>query len=460
MIGLQQALQSQGKSYRHGDLSEDSGQALYNHYFRVSKPHMLSIQIAKQRKKRAPRIGLAIAGGGPIGGMYELGALRALDDAIDGLDLTHLTVYVGVSSGAFLAAALANRIDTPTMCRIFLTGDKDDAAFHPESFVRPAFLEYARRAASLPRLVGDWWREALRNPFDSGLTDLLGHFGGLIPNGLFDNSGVERFLRDAFTRNGRSNDFRELSRKLFVIAVDLDDGETVRFGAAGWDDVPISIAVQASSALPGLYPPVRLNGRHLVDGALRRTMHGSVALDEDIDLLIGLNPLVPFDGRHALGPEGEPLSSLAEGGLPMVLSQTFRTLLQSRMQVGLAKYRQQYTHTDQLIFEPNRNDTEVFFTNAFSYASRQRVSAHAYRATLRDLKAQQTNLAPMLKKHGLRLNTAALEVDATHILRDLERHETPRRTHTTAKLARALDDIDQLIDGRLSRRTSRADRTR
>ena len=421
---------------------------------------MLSIHAAQQRKPRAARIGLAIAGGGPIGGMYELGALRALDDAIDGLDLTDLTVYVGVSSGAFLSAALANRIDTRAMCRIFLKGDKNDAAFHPESFVRPAFLEYARRAASLPRLLGDWWREALRNPFDSGLTDVLGHFGGLIPNGLFDNSGVERFLRDAFTRNGRSNDFRELARKLFVIAVDLDNGETVRFGSTEWADVPISVAVQASSALPGLYPPVRLHGRHLVDGALRRTMHGSVALDEDIDLLIGLNPLVPFDGRHAIGPEGEALGSLADGGLPMVLSQTFRTLLQSRMQVGLAKYSQQYAHTDQLIFEPDRDDTEVFFTNAFSYASRQRVSNHAYRATLRDLKSRQTSIAPLLRKHGLKLRTDVLDRAEQHILDGLEQNVPEHRTHTTAKLARALDDVDQLIAAKRPRRANGVRRKR
>ncbi len=80
---------------------------------------MLSVHAAPRAKpgrarrassEKAPRIGLAIAGGGPIGGMYELGALRALDLAIEGLDLTALDVYVGVSSGAFLAACLTNRV--------------------------------------------------------------------------------------------------------------------------------------------------------------------------------------------------------------------------------------------------------------------------------------------------------------------------------------------------------------
>ena len=91
--------------------------------------------------------------------MYELGALRALDEAIDGLDLTRLDCYVGVSCGAFLAAGLANRMDTAEMCRIFITGDSDDVQFRPETFLRPAFFEYLRRAASLPRLATEWWRD-------------------------------------------------------------------------------------------------------------------------------------------------------------------------------------------------------------------------------------------------------------------------------------------------------------
>jgi hypothetical protein len=53
---------------------------------------MLELKAARLpcRRKGPARIGLAVAGGGPIGGMYELGALRALDEAVDGLDLCAL----------------------------------------------------------------------------------------------------------------------------------------------------------------------------------------------------------------------------------------------------------------------------------------------------------------------------------------------------------------------------------
>lgn len=403
---------------------------------------MIVLQPAKTHQPSQARVGLAIAGGGPIGGMYELGALRALERAIEGLDLTHLEVYVGVSSGAFLASALANGIDTAEICRIFLTNDSRDVRFRPQMFLRPAFSEYARRAGALPRIAKDWWRDLLCDPLGSHTSELLGRLSEVIPTGLFDNRGIEVFLRDVFSRHGRSNDFRELARKLYVIAVDLDSGEAIRFGSPEWDDIPISHAIQASSALPGLYPPVDIRGRHFVDGALRRTMHASVVLDHGIDLLIGINPFVPFNASRANLPVDGKMK-LAQGGLPVVLSQTFRTLLQSRVQVGLAKYAQQYPDTDQVVFEPNEDDSEMFFTNIFSYSSRQTVCEHAFKTTLADLRKHRAVLGPMFAQHGLTLRDDVLDDPTVSILDGVATGE--RQTPTTEQLRRALSKVDQLV---------------
>ncbi|MGA2568759.1 MAG: patatin-like phospholipase family protein, partial [Pseudolabrys sp.] len=54
------------------------------------------------------RRGVALAGGGPLGAIWEIGALVALDEALLGLDLADADIYVGVSSGSFIAAGLAN----------------------------------------------------------------------------------------------------------------------------------------------------------------------------------------------------------------------------------------------------------------------------------------------------------------------------------------------------------------
>ena len=106
---------------------------------------MLLLQSAAKPARSQGRIGLAIAGGGPIGGMYELGALRALDAAIEGFNPARLEVYVGVSSGAFLAAGLANGLSTGEMYRIFITGDSDETRFRPGIFLQPAVREYLQR---------------------------------------------------------------------------------------------------------------------------------------------------------------------------------------------------------------------------------------------------------------------------------------------------------------------------
>ena len=416
---------------------------------------MLSLHAAEHPRRTraaAPRIGLAIAGGGPIGAMYELGALRALDEACDGLDLTRLDCYVGVSSGAFFAAGLANRMDTAELCRIFIRGDSQDVTFRPETFLRPALLEYLRRAAGIPRLTAKLTQDLWSGRGDSRWSDLVTRIGGLVPTGLFDNAEVERFLRDVFSRRGRSNAFRKLERPLYVIGVDLDSGEAVRFGDAGWDDVPISQAVQASAALPGLYPPVELidksgRVRHVVDGALRRTMHASVVLDRDVDLMLGINPLVPFNPGNDADAEAQSHRfsdrRIAEGGLPGVLSQTLRTMLQSRMQVGLARYAQQYPDIDQLVFEPNAADRELFYTNVFSFAARRRISQLAYRNTLADLRNRRAVLEPVLARHGIRLREDVIADRPRSILTHLP--ASGRNTEATAMLGRALDDIEHSL---------------
>src|SRR5512142_146592 len=108
----------------------------------------------RQRGSRPARTraGLALAGGGPLGGIYEVGALLALTDSLEGVDFNDLDVYVGVSSGSFVAAALANGISPAQMYRLFID-DGVDAALTPEVFLRPAFAEFARRLATLPLLI-------------------------------------------------------------------------------------------------------------------------------------------------------------------------------------------------------------------------------------------------------------------------------------------------------------------
>ncbi len=365
----------------------------------------------RRRRRGALRqtsIGLALAGGGPAGAVYEIGALRALDEAIDGLDVNALDVYVGVSAGAFLAANLANQLSSAQMVRAIVKHEPGEHPFVPETFFTPALKEWVRRGLSVPRLALEAVWDFARNPRDLTLLESLTRLGHALPVGIFDNEPIRHYLRNIYTMKGRSDDFRELGQRLYIVAAELESGRSVVFGKPGRDHVPISRAVQASSALPGLYPPVDIDGHLYVDGVLNRTVHASVALDAGVKLLFCLNPIVPVDvstAKAGLYAEGE----LLRRGLPSVLSQTFRTLIHSRLDVGMKRYDKLYEDSDVILLEPDRDDYEMFFSNIFSFSERSAVCAHAYESTRSDLLKRYDELAPVIARHGLKLRRDILE---------------------------------------------------
>ena len=394
-----------------------------------------------------PHIGLALAGGGPLGLMYEIGALHALEESLEGVDFSHLDTYVGVSAGAVLAACLANEISTARLCRVFITCDDPDHALDPAIFLHPATAEYRRRLLLLPRLVARAFRRYLDNPLDLNLWQAAASLGQAIPVGLFDNDIFHRELSQFLTRPGRSNTFRTLKHKLYIVAVELDTGENVVFGVPDNDHIPIAKAVQASTALPGLYPPVTIEGKHFVDGALQRTLHASVALEQGMDLVFCLNPLVPFNANLAARQNTGEIHKLVEGGLPVVLSQTFRAIIHSRLRVGLSKYDTAYRNVDVVLFEPDPGDSTMFFVNIFSFSNRWRVCEHAYQSTRRDLLARRSELEPIFARHGIRLRVDVLE-DATRRFNSslVGTADTKPTTSLTQRLQNTLDRLQTWVN--------------
>jgi len=406
---------------------------------------MLDLQPAASRSRISRRrFGLALAGGGPLGAFYEVGALHALAEACDGLDLNDLDMYTGVSSGAMVAAGLANGFDTADIGVVFIHNASLDYPVEPWLFLRPAFREYLGRLASVPTLATDIVLQYLGDPGKSWAEAIV-PLGRLLPTGLFDSRPFEQLLARLFSSTGRSNDFRKLQRRLYIVATELNGGYSVRFGEPGFDAVPISRAIQASTALPGLYPPVEIDGHTYVDGALMRTMNASLLLDAGMDLAICVNPLVAFDASSAParpGRDGAP--DLTRGGLPVVLSQMFRALIQSRMQVGMATYERRYPRTDMLLIEPDRGDEELFFKNVFSYADRKRLAEHAYRCTRRDLRARLRAVGRMLARHGLRLRREVLD-DESRSFDGAVRERGRRMQPVTGPLHRALDRLESTV---------------
>ena len=85
-----------------------------------------------------------------------------------------------------------------------------------------------------------------------------------------------------------------LETELYLAATDLDTCERIVFGAEGWDDVPISTAVRASTALPMVYKPVRVRDRELIDGGIVSTTNLDIAVEAGAKFVVVVNPLVPY----------------------------------------------------------------------------------------------------------------------------------------------------------------------
>ena len=360
--------------------------------------------------RSSARIGLACAGGVVEGAFYEIGVLCALDEAIEGLDLNALHIYVGVSAGAIITACLANGIPPRTIARALASSDEADFGLPPEKVFKPALGHYAERGWRVPATVLGSVRRRLRRPGDLSLFGALMELAQSLPVGLFDNTPLERHLARLFATEGHTNDFRELPAMLRIIAVNLDTAELVAFGDPATAHVPISRAVQASTALPLLYCPVRIDGEYYIDGVARRTVNASRALKEGVDLLLCVNPIVPIDLRVVGAKEHE---SLVDSGLPAVLSQTFRTVIHSRRIAGFRNYEYAHPEADVLIFEPEEGDPSMFFSSIFSFSNRHAVIEHGYASTRGHLLRHEERLARVFRRHGLGLRGDVLREPRT-----------------------------------------------
>jgi NTE family protein len=141
-----------------------------------------------RRSSPAPRIALALAGGGPLGAIYEIGALCALDDTLDGLNLNACDHYIGVSAGGFIAAALANGITPRELCESFIEGRPRFDGFDPAWLMRPAWGEFAQRLRALPQLAsGAAWSWLVEG---KAFSQAIERLGAALPTGVLDNEAI------------------------------------------------------------------------------------------------------------------------------------------------------------------------------------------------------------------------------------------------------------------------------
>src|SRR5260370_30377530 len=325
------------------------------------------------------KIALCLPGGGVTGGMYQVGALSALEDALEGLDARGFDLYIGTSSGATVAAALAGGLPVQRLYRALL--DPADNYFPLErSHLVRMDLDESRR--TIVTAFGGVRRgvQSLtsRAPAPKGLCEQLDRFYDSLPAGLFSIDAFERFLEEFFLRRGVSTTFPGLQRPLRVVAHDLDSGDRVRFGAPGYDDVPVARACCASTALPLFYSPVRIRDRHYIDGGLGRVGHLDVAESEGADLVVLVNPMVPVRAETSGVPTGHGARpSVRDKGLMSVYSQSMRIGVHARPHYALGYAQRPHRQTagshlrgSLLLIEPEPADAVLLRHNPASTAAR------------------------------------------------------------------------------------------
>ena len=336
------------------------------------------------------------AGGGVTGAVYEIGCLRALEELLD-RSVLDLDLYVGVSGGAFVASLLANGISPSEMYDEVAARARKPFGVPVTPLFRLGLSDLLKRSAKAPRVLSDALWTALTGE-GRNLSDLALSVFELLPAGLFENSGIQEYLAGLFAAPSRTNSFARLARELYIVAVDLDNGEAVSFGDEGFQDVPISKAVQASTALPGLYRPVRIRQRDYVDGGVKKTAHINLAIRHGAELVICINPIVPIQNHAVRGPVGGHLS---DKGVTYVLDQALRIMLHGRMKYGMERYEVEHPEVDILLLEPLRDDMRMFGYNIMRYSARQVVAEHGYRSALGTFRHKHAAYERLLGKHGI-----------------------------------------------------------
>lgn len=386
----------------------------------------------KRSRKARPKVALVCAGGGITGAVYEIGCLRALDELL-GRSVLDLDLYVGISGGAFVASLLAAGISPREMYEEATTRTRMPLGVSAAPLYRLGGTEFLRRSLKAPRVFAEALLTSLTGE-GRNLSDLAWAVFEVLPPGLMETTGIQEYLHRVFRSRLRGDSFDDLPHQLYVVAVDLDSGATVPFGKPGFRDVPISRAVQASVALPGLYRPVRIGNRDYVDGGVKKTAHINLAIQSGADLVICVNPIVPYLNDTGGGPLRGHLSNR---GVTWVLDQVMRIVLHGRMQYGLERYEREHPEVDILLIEPTRDDVRMFGYNIMRYSARRVVAEHGYHTTLEFFRRQAPRCRRLFAKHGI-------------TMADPERApETPPRHPHYSNLARSLDASLDRLESRL-----------
>jgi NTE family protein len=415
---------------------------------KLEKPAKQAAGTQKAPRRRPPRsrTALVLGGGGFTGGVYEIGALRALDLLAVNRTVNQFDVYVGTSAGSFVGSLLANGVTPEEMMRV--VNQQVPSPFRDldlGKLLRPSYVDFAKSAALMPlRLLG-LGRTLAGQLRSVSAMDIVVGLAEALPAGAYSASGIERYLEDVLGDPDRSNDFRLLETELYIAATDLDTCERIVLGAEDWDDVPISRAVAASTALPMVYRPVEINGRHLVDGGIRSTTNVDIAVEQGAKFVVVVNPLVPYvnDFQKVIPTVlGSRVRRVADMGFPQIGYQAFKLLAHQRLHEAVRNWEDKYPGVDIILIEPEPNDELMFDTNILNFTRRVEIARHGFESVTLRLAKDYSRLRDICARHGIDISATRVRKVLRHLERERERSRAWRRLfeQTTGALLRQSEE--------------------
>ncbi len=374
---------------------------------------------SKRRKARSrerpSKTALVLGGGGFTGGVYEIGALRALDLLAVNSTVNDFDMYVGTSAGSFIGSMLAAGVTPDEMIRV-LTDDEDSPIdrLSQDVMLRPNASEYVRKAVTLPFHMASMAKSLLPQFRDISAIDIGYAFAEHLPKGLYSNEGLGGYVREALAKQGINDSFDALERDLFLTATDLDSGERIVLGDpdSDWSGVPVSKAVECSTALPMVYEPVEVNGRTLIDGGIYSTTNVDVAVDRGAKFIVVINPIVPYlnDRDSDLSTvSGSEVRRIADMGVPAIANQTFRLLLHQRLHGVVDFWNEKYPGVDIVLFEPDLDDELMFGTSIMNYSRRIDIASHGFETVTARLADDYSDLKEAAERHGIEISATRLK---------------------------------------------------
>jgi NTE family protein len=219
-----------------------------------------------------PRICLVLSGGGARG-MAHIGVLKVLEELKIPIDCIAGTSMGAIVGGLYASGMTAAQID---------------------STMRSVDWQEAFRDAPPRRDLAFRRKQDDRN-FLVKLPLGLKHGKVLLPKGFIQGQKLQETLRQLTLPFSNTTDFDLLPTPFRAVATDLETGNAVLM-----DRGDLAIAMRASMSAPGVFAPVELNGRLLVDGGLAENLPINVARAMHADILIVSDVSFPLQPRAAL----------------------------------------------------------------------------------------------------------------------------------------------------------------